>query len=195
MRFWLCAALVVSLLTSLDAAELMVRLRGERLQVAARNFHFLSGKSLERIRNGESVAFDFHLAVLSNPSSLPLRRAFERFVVSYDLWEEKYSVSRMRSRQGMATHLTLAAAESFCLENISVPVSGLPDEPLVARLEIRAQLNSSEELFSDPGLSLSQLIEIFSRARRSPRDDFWRLESAPFRLSGLDRAPLRNQGK
>src|SRR5688572_24208583 len=104
------------------AAELTVRSTGDALKVAAPNFHFLSGKPLSRIRDGNAVSFDFQLSVLADSRTSVLRRTFERFVISYDLWEERFSVTRMRSSQASASRLTVEAAEAWCLDGIALPL-------------------------------------------------------------------------
>lgn len=166
------------------AQELLIHSQANSIQVTAPRFHFLAGKPLDRIRNGNAVAFDFQLSALGESKTSVLRRSFERFVISYDLWEEKFSVARMRSKQNSVSNLSAADAESWCVENIALPSSGLPrDSPIYIRLEIRAQ-DSREPgaVLTDPGISLSGLIEIFSRAAKAQPQNFWRLEAGPLRL-------------
>ena len=79
------------------AQDVVVRASGDQLQLAAPTLRFIAGKPLDSLRNGAAVAFDIQVSVLSDSRQVVLRRAFERFVVSYDLWEERFSVTRMRS--------------------------------------------------------------------------------------------------
>ena len=170
------------------AQELLLKSSGGQVHVTAPQFHFLDGKPLERIRNGNAAAFDFQLSALGESKSAVLRRSFERFVISYDLWEEKFSVARMRSKQSSASNLSASGAEAWCIENISLPVSGLPqDAPIYIRLEIRAQdPRERSGVLTDPGISLAGLIDIFSRAARTQPQNFWRLEAGPVRLGELN---------
>jgi hypothetical protein len=170
---------------TLFAQELVLRSSADQILVSAPKLHFLRGKPLERLRNGNAVAFDFHLAVLGESKQSILRRNFDRFVVSYDIWEEKFSVSRMRSARSSASRLSADAAEAWCVENIAVSSSGLPrDTPLWVRLDVRAQDRRDKELLtSDDGVSLADLIELFSRPVK--QEDQWRLEAGPLRLRDI----------
>ena len=94
------------------AQDLVLRRAGDELRVAAPRLHFLTGKPLERMRNGAAVTFDMQVTILPDNRQVILRRGFERFVISYDLWEEKFSVTRVRSARATASHLTAEAAES-----------------------------------------------------------------------------------
>ena len=109
-------------------------------------------------------------------------RALERFTVSYDVWEEKFSVVRVRDFRRSGMRLSASSAESWCLDNIVVAAAGLPTgQQLLARLEIRSA-ESKEPLATSSGINLATLIEIFSRPLR-PEQDRWSVESAPFQLS------------
>jgi hypothetical protein len=160
--------------------------------VSAPKLHFLTGKPLERLRNGNAVAFDFHLAVLAEGKQSILRRNFDRFVISYDIWEERFSISRMRTVRSAASRLTAGDAEAWCLDNIAVSSSGLPrDKPVWIRLEIRAQENRDPKPLTDEeGIGLLSLIEIFSRpVKQEPNQ--WRLEAGPITLGDIQKAAGR----
>jgi hypothetical protein len=148
---------------------------------------------LERIRNGNAVAYDFQLSVLGEAKTTVLRRNFERFVFSYDLWEERFSVTRMRSTQGSASHLTSTAAESWCLDNLSFPSSGLPaDQAIGIRLEVRAQDPKEQSpMPGEQGISIASLIDLFGRASKTRQPHYWSLESGPLKLADLRNAAGR----
>ena len=181
------AALVVTLIAAAGALaqSLQVTQAEDQVRIAAPEFHFIKGKPLERLRNGNSVPFDFQLSVLGEGKTSVIHRAFERFVISYDLWEQTYSVSRLRSSRTQVSHLTAPQAEAWCLEGIAVETARLPkDQPLWFRLEVRAQEpKANDPAFDETGMSLIGLIDVFSRAARdrSSRDQ-WRIESGPLRL-------------
>jgi hypothetical protein len=160
--------------------------------VSAPKLHFLNGKPLERLRNGNAVAFDFHLAVLSEGKQSILRRNFDRFVVSYDIWEEKFSISRMRSARSSASRLSANAAETWCLDNIAVSTVGLaPDRLVWVRLDVRADVRERIALDDEEeGISLSSLIEIFSRSGKQEPNQ-WRLEAGPIRLRDIQKSTGR----
>jgi hypothetical protein len=169
------------------AQDLVLRHAADALLVTAPRLHFLTGKPLERMRNGASVTYDMQLSILSENRQYIIRRGFERFVVSYDLWEEKFSATRMRTARTSASHLTAEAAESWCLDHLSVPASGLATEkPVYVRLDIRAQEpKDRRSIDDDASISLSRLIEIFSRAGNPASGTQWRAEAGPISLQNL----------
>lgn len=164
------------------------RWTGDFLEVAAPNLHFLTGQPLERLRNGAAVPFDFQLTLSAGPSTPPLHRSLERFVVSYDVWEERFSVVRLRNSRRSTAHLTATAAEQWCLENIAIPSYTVPsDKPLWLKLEIRsAESKAIAAIPDEGGVSLSTLIDLFSRPTRNPQEQ-WVRETGPFHLGDLKR--------
>ncbi len=190
------AALFVCPLFSITVAPVQLSVHGSanELTVSAPNFHFLTGKALDRLHDGLSVPFDAQLSLVpalmkSAPQTSALQRAFDRFVVSYDLWEEKFSVTSLREPRTSASHLTAAAAEAWCLENLRLPLAGVNSAgDLRLRLELRsAETKETNPLLADAGISLTGLIEVFSRPPRSQQQK-WMIESAPFRLLDLKKS-------
>jgi hypothetical protein len=152
------------------------------IHVTAPSLHFLTGKSLSRLHDGAAVPFDFQLTIASGSKNVA--RALERFTVSYDVWEEKFSVVRVRDFRRSGMRLSAASAEAWCLDNIVIQASTLPaGQQLWARLEIRSA-ESKELLAATSGINLTTLIDIFSRPSR-PQQDRWSVDSAPFQLSDL----------
>jgi hypothetical protein len=155
---------------------------GGDIRVTAPSLHFLTGKSLSRLHDGAAVPFDFQLIIASG--SKVVARSLERFTVSYDVWEEKFSVVRVSDLRRSGMRLSAASAESWCLDNIVLPAAGLPaGQQLSARLEIRSA-EPKEPLAASSGINLATLIDIFSRPSR-PQQDRWSVESAPFQLADL----------
>jgi hypothetical protein len=159
---------------------------GGDIRVTAPSLHFLSGRSLSRLRDGAAVPFDFQLVISAGSKDNAVARALERFVISYDVWEEKFSVVRVRDLRKSGMRLSAASAEAWCLDNIVVPAANLPaDQQLWARLEVRTvEAKEPAGTLPDSGINLATLIDIFSRPSR-PQQDRWQLESAPFQLAGL----------
>jgi hypothetical protein len=161
---------------------------GGDIRVTAPNLHFLTGKSLSRLHDGAAVPFDFQLVIASGSKNNVVAGALERFTVSYDVWEEKFSVVRVRDFRRSGMRLSASSAESWCLDNIVIPASALPaGQQLWARLEIRSA-ESKEPLAAASAINLTTLIEIFSRPSR-PQQDRWSVESAPFQLTDLKPQP------
>jgi hypothetical protein len=185
---WLLLKLL--LLTSLTLSAITTpsgliprRVAGD-VRFAAPSVHFLTGKSLARLHDGAAVPFDFQLIIASGSKDNVVARALERFTVSYDVWEEKFSVVRVRDFRRSGMRLSASSAESWCLDNIVIPASSLPaGQQLFARLEIRSA-ESKDLPSADSGINLAALIELFSRPTR-PQQDHWSLESAPFQLAAL----------
>ncbi len=182
---------VLALFLSLQLAAMTVSSQGliphhvaGDIRVTAPSLHFLTGKSLSRLHDGVAVPFDFQLIIASGSKNNVVAQSLERFTVSYDVWEEKFSVVRVRDLRRSGMRLSAASAESWCLENIVIPAAGLPPgQPLRARLEIRSA-EPKEPLAGTSGINLATLIDIFSRPSR-PQQDRWSVESAPFQLADL----------
>lgn len=180
------------------AEELTLHSRNGELRVSAPRLHFISGGALERLKNGAAVSYDFQLSLASGSRGNIVSRAIQRFVVSYDLWEEKYSVTKLKpspmrglgapppNERRSASHLSSEAAEAWCVDNIAVPLSGVSStDPVWVRLDIRtADQTDPPSLFGESGVALSRLIEIFSRPVRSDQQH-WSAEAGPVRLSEL----------
>lgn len=196
--WWVIAAFLSGLAFAMAAEELILSTQESRLEFAAPRVHFLVGKSLERLRNASEVPFDFKVTLWSGTHSHVLREAQDRFVVSYDLWEEKFSVTKLVTPRRTARHLTDTAAEAWCLQQMSMDVTGVRDnEPLWARLEIRAQDGKEAGLpfgrgnITDSGISLTSLIEIFSRLAATTQPHWGPIETGPVTLEELRRGRRR----
>ncbi len=169
-----------------EAGELELRLNGDGLRVSAPRLRFLQGKALERLRDGAAVTANLQYSILVDARSTVFRRTVGSFVVSFDLWEEKFAVARLLPTRLSASHLSMSAAEGWCMDNLPIPVDGLaPTRDFWLKLELRLDDSRSQPAISgDPGISLNALIEIFSRSARvqQPR---WQLDGGPFRLANL----------
>jgi hypothetical protein len=181
---WLLGALFS---VPIAAQTLIPRLNGDSLQVSAPRLRFLSGRPLERLKNGSAVTYASQLTISVNANADVFARALERFGFSYDLWEEKFSAVRLGADpRRSASHLAAPAAESWCLEQLSVRTAGLAaDRHFWLRLELRAEEErETGGGIPDPGVVLTRLIEIFSRPAR-PREARWTEEAGPLRLADL----------
>ena len=170
---------------TISTSELVLKPSGDGLLVSAPRLHFLTGTSLAHLHDGLSVPFDFQLTMLSGSSQTPIWRSFERFVISYDLWEERFAVTRVTDPRRTISHLEAPAAERWCFEQLAVPTSGLARED---RLWLRIEIRSEDEKDGPPllgpgdGISIAGLIDLFSRPVRRQQQR-WLLESGPFRLA------------
>ena len=195
--WWLIAAFLSGLAFAMAAEDLILSTQESRLEFAAPRLHFLVGKPLERLRNASEVPFDFKITVWSGTRSHLLRETPARFVVSYDLWEEKFSIvkqrgfsvrggSRSLETRRSVSNLTAAAAEAWCIDSVALPTAGIrPDQPLWVKLDVRrADPRDGNPELGDSGLTLTALIELFSRPIR-PSEQRWTLEAGPMRFTDV----------
>ena len=176
-------ALAAMIVSHLHAQALQPRIDGALLRVAAPQLRFLSGRTLERLHEGAAVPFQFQLS--AGLGGHTLQQANTRFVLSYDLWEERYSIRQTDAGKRAASHLTRDAAEAWCLENLALPVSALAGEKtFVLKLEIRAEEAKEDPADAKPSFSMAGLIDVFSR---KPKEEplRWSAVSGPVRLQDL----------
>jgi hypothetical protein len=178
---------VVTLFPSfLSAQSLRVDRIDDSLSIQAPGLHWLQGRPLEQLHNGAAVTYVFSLTIHANQSAPPTTRLQIRFVISYDLWEERFSVVRADDAMQSESHLTAPAAESWCLSNLRIPLRSLPaDRSFMIRLECWTVENGNESGGDNPTvLTLSGLIELFSRKGREQQPR-WEAVSETLRLADL----------
>ena len=167
------------------AQTLTVDIVGEVLKIRAPGFTFLQGDPLARLKDGRSVRIELTALVLPAPGKAPAASARRSFALSYDLWEERFAVTTVDTRSQSASHLTMAAAEAWCVEQLAIPVSVLGalgrDLPLWIRLEYRALDSDSASGAEDSGYTLQGLIDALSRRRKTESSPH-AIEAGPFRL-------------
>jgi hypothetical protein len=178
--------LFAGLSSSAFAQNLKVRVEGDRLRVSGPKLHFLSGRALDRLLNGGAVVYAVQLVVRSERGGRVLSRQVQRFTFSYDLWEEKVAVSRLDFPARSASNLSTAAAESWCLENLSIAASELPQaRSFWVGLEYETEEAKDSGKSDGSGLTLSGLIDIFSRSPRDMQQVRGSDEVGPFSLDDL----------
>jgi hypothetical protein len=181
---WVLAALICFevVAMSVSSQDLFVRRNSGEIHPFAPRLHFLTGKTLARLHDGAAVPFDFRFTIASGSKTNVVARAFERFTVSYDVWQEKFSVVRLHDFRRSPLSLSANAAEAWCEDNIALPAKTLPEgRELWASLEIRSVEQKAALLGNDSGISITTLIELFSRPPHAEQDR-WTLESKSFHL-------------
>ena len=185
-RKWLVLLMGAPVAMGLSASPLQVRLDGDFVRIAAPQLRFLSGKTLERLKDGASVAFLGQISLSTSENGPVESRSVARFALSYDIWEEKFSVTRIQQTRHTVSHLSLDAAQNWVLDDLSLGTGAIPpDRPFWLRLELRAEDPRDElGIVGEPGINLTRLVEIFSRppGAAQPR---WTLQAGPLRLSDL----------
>jgi hypothetical protein len=142
--------------------QLQPRYDGDTLRVNAPSLHFLTGKPLERMQDGDSVAYLANLELLDENRN-SVRQAKGRFVVSYALWETRFAVTQLAAGR-QVEGLKAAEAEAWCLDGLALSTRGLmPDRYYLLRLAVRTA--SAREIAAEglPGVSLSKMIEWLGR--------------------------------
>jgi hypothetical protein len=167
LRVMIASLLLIQFASATESLRL--RIDGDHLRVTAPGLHFVTGHPLERLRNGAAVNYVLEMTVRNQRAGRILARVSERFTISYDLWEEKFAVSRQAVPARSASNLSSSAAEAWCIENLSIPVAQLPVDRsfwIAVEYASEAPRDSSRSVVED--LSLGNLVDILSRR---PHDD------------------------
>lgn len=191
---WVLPACGYALATERDGLEMYV-VEG-RIRVAAPQIRFLSGKPLERLRNGAPAPFAIQLSASTDGWATVVQRDIQRFVLSYDLWEERFAVVKAGSLRQSVSHLTARAAEAWCVSEVSLAPAGIGErQPFRLRLDVRSE-NPAEQaaLNGEEAMNLTRLIDLFSRRAR-PGQARWRAEAGPLQLADLRRIPERGNAR
>jgi hypothetical protein len=189
LRRVLLYTFAVAALASIAAAQsITARIDGQQLHVMAPRIHFLTGEALRRLRDGATVNYELQLTARPDRAGKLLGRAVEHFSVSYDLWEEKFAVTKLGGSPKTATHLSALVAEVWCIDNTLMPIGVLPaDGSFWLRLDYRAEEPSTTPDQTDnSSFSLSSLVDIFSRRVRREQVQGTE-EVGPLRLRDLKR--------
>lgn len=181
-----CLALLVCPAAQSSAQTLTVDTVGDSLKIRAPGFSFLNGDPVVRLKDGRSVRVELAALVLPSPGKSPAAATRRIFAVSYDLWEERFAVTTVEKRAQSASHLALAAAEAWCVDQLAVPVKALGalgrDLPLWIRFEYRVLDEDGTTDPSDSRYTLGALIDALSRRRKTDSSTH-AIEAGPFRLS------------
>jgi hypothetical protein len=191
-RSWLLAGLTIPLFRARAAAGLTVTSDGDNLHLVAPQLHFLSGKPLVRLQDGATVSFFSQITLLEPNRATEFRRAQERLTVSYDVWDAKFRV-KVGTGGRLVSGLTAPEAENLCMDNLAISALGLaPDRAFFLRFELRTL--SPRELSAvvdGSGISMTRLIEAFSRKPHPDEDSWGPLMAGPLRLMDLARTSGR----
>jgi len=180
----LVTAIIVN--TPALAENLKVRIDGDRLRVSGDAIHFLTGRPLDRLHNGAVVTYVLQLTVRAERAGRVLSRLAERFTFSYDLWEEKFAVTKQGVPSRSASNLSPSGAESWCLDNLSIPAAQVPaDRNVWLSVDYESEEPKDAAPNSDSPLTLGTLIDIFSRRPRNDQQVHGSVEIGPVSLDEL----------
>jgi hypothetical protein len=176
--------LLVWAVVNLGAQAVTVTRVADAVAVKAPGFTFIKGEPLARLKDGRSVRADLNLSVLARAGGSAAAHNRQTFVLSYDLWEERFAVTRVGPPARSASYLTSVQAETWCLEQLTVPTTALGslgrDVPFWIRLEYRI-LGDNSGTGDAAGFSLRTLIDALS-SRRKATEWAHAIEAGPFRL-------------
>jgi hypothetical protein len=194
--WWLIAAFASGFALAMWAEDLALRWNNNLLEFSAPHLHFLTGQPLERLHNGRDVPFDIKISLYSGQKDHLAAQLAERFLVSYNVWDEQFRVIKTQSPRKIMDHLDAAAAEAWCQSQMVLhpgPLTGT--ETLWARMEVRVPSDSKvgspfgRDSIGEAGISLNGLIELFSRP---PATQYhWTSEAAPLTLEDIKRISRR----
>ena len=180
----LIAALLASVEARLGSQSMTVTTTGGEVRVQAPGFRFMTGELLARLKDGLTVRVELELRVLAGPgAAAAAAQSRHTFVLSYDLWEERFAAAVSGTGSRSVSHLTAAAAEAWCIQQLTVPVSGLGplrSQPFWIRLESRL-LNGANDGRAGEGLTLRGIIDTLSRRQASEKASHSE-EAGPFRV-------------
>jgi hypothetical protein len=177
-------ACAIVAITQLSAQSLTISTDSGAVRVQAPGFHFIEGESLAKLRDGQSVRFDLGVSVTPRPGAPTAVERRQTCVLSYDLWEERFAAAVAGVPSRAISHLTSAAAETWCVQQLSMPLSELgrlASDGFWVRLDCRVVNGAGATEPEDEGLTLRGLIEVFSR-RRQNAEVSRSAEGGPFRV-------------
>jgi hypothetical protein len=196
-RSWLLAGLATPLFSVRAAESLEIKYDGDNLHLSAPTLHFLIGKPLERLKDGASVAYVAQVTLFRDDRITPIKRRQGRFVVSLDLWEERFSVTQLGTEavpSRAVAGLAAAAAEAWCLDSLAVNTIGLePNAYFWLRFELKtADQKEMANMTEQPVVSFRKIVEFFSQKPKAgePR---WEPIERRLRLSELPRLAGRGR--
>jgi hypothetical protein len=175
----------------ISAQALSVRVDNDYLRVVAPQLDFLTGKPLERLKDGRNVNFLGQLTVATGAERTLHSRSIVRFAFSYDIWTSRFKVTvmapGMKTPGASAKNLTAEAAQAWCLDQLKIDLSHVPaDRPVYIRIEMRSEdPGDTEKIVGESGINLSGLIAVFSHPVRDKRGVHVSEEIGPLNLADL----------
>lgn len=186
-RLVLLTVLLAAAPLQLLGQSVTVRASGDMLHVRGAALGFIQGDVAARLRDGASIAIDIDLLVQDAPRGSAVAQARERFKVSFDLWEQRFAVTRLGAMTRSISHLSAKDAEAWCLDNVTIPLAALGrlarDVPFWVRIESRVEEPAATPNPDDDStFTLRRLIDVLSR-RRDDQDQGRVVDAGPFRLT------------
>ena len=182
---WIVLLVTAALLPyAATGQSLKPRLDGELLHWSGANLRFLSSDAMQQLHDGATVSYAFRVNVSASRNGTVMSSISYHCVFSYDIWEEKYKVSRTEPGVRAVSHLSEQSAQEQCLDSLTIPVASLgTDSPFWIGIEYNMEdrkATSSEEARS----ILGTFVEVFSQKKGKPLAA-GTLQGGPFRIAEL----------
>jgi hypothetical protein len=172
---------------SVAAQSVSVNVVGDALQVKAPGFAIVEGSTLDRLKDGRSVRVDLEFAILNGPSGRQLVQTRQSFNLSFDIWEERFVVTRAGTPPRSISLARPTDTDAWCIANVTVPLSAFGgrdrSSPFWIRLGYRIQdPAAAASADAEPSFTLRTLIDKLSK--KGQDSDITRsMEAGPFRLN------------
>ena len=168
-----------------SAQTLNMSVSGDAVRIRAPGWSFLDAESLARLKDGRSVRVEVVMMALAAPGRAPSATVRRVCSLSYDLWEERFAVAVAGAGAASISHLTSAAAEAWCVEQMAMPIASLRtlnDLRFWIRLECRIlDGDGAPDPDEGAGLTLERIIDALSRRKRH-EPPARAIDGGPFRL-------------
>lgn len=162
-RGWLMAGLLVPLFRARAADLPLVYYEDDKLHISSLGLHFLRGKSLTRLKDGDTVEYVATVSLFRDRFVTPIKRVENHFLVSYDILGtgDEYSVSTPGPPRRNATNLSQSATETWCLARVAVAPGIAKDQDFWLQLELRTVPPRMSSILNGQGLHVD-LLEVLT---------------------------------
>jgi hypothetical protein len=158
---------------------------GTVLRMKAPSFAFIEGDVLQRLRDGRALQVEFTLAALTGAEGDAVAQTRQSFNISFDLWEERFAVTRLAAPRRSVSHLRAREAEAWCLDHLTLSLSDLArlgrDGRFWIRLAYEVQAPSPPPSGRGEPYSLRRLIDYLSQ-RDQTNEPRRSIAAGPFRV-------------
>jgi hypothetical protein len=190
-----CAVAICAFAVTSTLPRLLVHLEGDYLRVSVTpHLNFIKDRVLERLKDGASVQFLGQLTITQGPNSpVTEARAVARFAFSYDIWEQKFAVTKFGERldqKSSASLFSADAAETWCLDHMTIDRSLIPtDRPFYIQLDLREEDPRDRlGIVGESGVNITQLIEFLGKPVKNGPKPIRIVTNGPLRLADLRKA-------
>jgi hypothetical protein len=180
------AMLLVVWTAALGAVQAVTLKRdGPLLRTRPQSLSFIEGDALNRLRDGRALQFEFTVAALASANGDAVAQARETFNISFDLWEERFAVTRLVPPRRSVSHLRAREAEAWCLDHLALSLSDLARLGRNGQFWIRVVYEvrdpSAGQSQREETYTLRRLIDYLSQ-RRQANEPRRSIEAGPYRV-------------